>query len=259
MSIESGGYVPPEYRPTESVEKSQSSREYGPSRVIENDITVNRVVFEKRLKPETDVCLIGDGQGADTRLFLDMGVKPEHLKSVNYEQSEVDAANSDALAGTAVEMHQADAADLESLKKVGLNEATQDLIVLMHVLEVPNIKGETERNLVENIARLLKEDGEALVTQYKKKLTPEEAESFGVEEIAADSLQRRFGDDWQKKFKEEYGQEWHDGMRYSEISNIRSKEELLKLFADRFDIKLEEDDNEYVLKMRKKTEKASSS
>jgi hypothetical protein len=41
-------------------------------------------------------------------------------------------------------------------------------------------------------------------------------------------------------------------MCYSEISNIRSKEELERLFGQYFDVKLEETQDEYILKMKKR-------
>src|SRR3989338_8782121 len=85
-----------------------------------------------------------------------------------------------------------------------------------------------------------------------KKLTPEEAKLFGVEEIRPNDLEQRFGDDWARKFQERYGQPWVEGMRYSEISNIRSKADLVRLFDDAFNVVLEETDSEYILKLKKK-------
>jgi len=238
--------------PEKPAEKIQSTREYAASSVIEDEIAQTKVVFEKEITADTKICLIGDGQGADTRKFIEMGVAPGSITSVNYELSEVEQANSGVLADTGVEMRQANVVDFDSLMGVGIGEASQDVIVLMHVLEVPDIRGEAERNLVQNISRVLREGGEALVTQYRRKLTPEEAELFGVEEIAAESLRSRFGEDWQEAFRQQYGQNWHEGMRYSEISNIRSKGELMQLFEDGFEIRIEESGDEFILRLKKK-------
>lgn len=212
-------------------------------------------MFEKEITPEINVCLIGDGQGVDTQQFLQMGVKPENISSINYETNEVDQANSGILKNTGVKMKQGDATDYESLKATGLKEGTQDLITLMHVLEVPSIKGVAEKKLIDNVIKLLKPDGELLVTQYRHKFTKDERElqkQIGIEEIMSENLRKQFGEDRRKKFKEEYGLEWEEGMRYGEISNIRTNEELIKLFEPNFDIKLEETENEYILRMKKK-------
>lgn len=233
--------------------KIESSREYKESPVIRDQISRTRVIFEKPITSDTKVCLIGDGQGLDTKLFLEMGVDPSNISSINYEQSEVDEANAKNLRDTGVEMKQCDATSIESIYGAGIEDKSQNVVTLMHVLEVPNIKDETEKQLVRNIARILKPNGELLVTQYKKKLTPSEAEEFGVEAITADDLRDRFGDGWKEQFESEYGQEWFPGMRYSEISQIRSKEELLALFADDFEIKIEEMDSKFILRMKKKT------
>ncbi|MEI6511626.1 MAG: methyltransferase domain-containing protein [Candidatus Uhrbacteria bacterium] len=224
------------------VKKIQSTREYAPSPAI---------LALKEVRPETKVLLIGDGQGSDTGQFLKMGVEAGNISLVNYEPSEVETANR-TLNGRGVTMRQADATSIDSLYQSGIEDASQDLITLMHVLEVPDIRGDAERRLVENVARVLRDGGEAIVSQYKKRLTPEEAKSFGVEEIRPSDLEKRFGEDWAKKFQEQYGQPWEEGMRYSEISNIRSKEELVRLFGDVFDVTLEETGSEYVLKLKKK-------
>jgi len=252
MSFERVEFVPTNRSESENIEKIQSTRKYEVSPVIENEIAETKVVFEKEITAETNICLIGDGQGADTKKLIEMGVAPEYITSVNYELSEVEQANLGVLADTGVEMKQANVVDLNSLSSVGIEEGSQDLVILMHVLEVPDIRGEAELDLVKNIARILKEDGEALVTQYKRKLSAEEAKLFGIEEITPESLSNRFGDDWQDAFRQQYGQNWHEGMRYSEISNIRSKKDLIQLFQENFEIKIEEDNSEFVLRLKKK-------
>lgn len=73
-----------------------------------------------------------------------------------------------------------------------------------------------------------------------------------MEEITPDNLEKQFGKDWREGFKKEYGMDWKKGMRYSEISNIRSKEELERLFGQYFDIKITETQDEYILKMKKR-------
>jgi len=244
------GNRPPCAKCLEKHEKTQSSREYATSPVLQ-DVLRDRIIFEKEVSSDSDVLLIGDGQGSDTKLFVDMGVEPDHISSVNYESSEVDEANR-RLEETGVVMKQADATSSDSLTRAGVLEASQDVLVLLHVLEVPDIHSEAERRLVENMARVLRDGGEALVSQYKHKLTQEQAAMLGVEEIKPEHLERQFGKDWQEVFTREYGQPWHEGMRYSEISRIRSKDELLKLFSDYFETKLEETDDSYVLKLKKK-------
>jgi len=234
--------------------KIESTRIYEPSAAIV-ELSKHRVVFVNKITPETKICLIGDGQGMDTQQFLQMGVNPENITSINYEQNEVDQANAKVLKNTGVEMRQGDATDFENLKNTGLTENSQEIVTLMHVLEVPNIKGDTEKNLVNNIVRMLKPGGELLISQYKHKFTKAERDlqkKIGIEKITAENLQKQFGDDWKKKFKEAYGLEWEEGMRYGEISNIRSKHELMKLFEQNFDIKFEETESEYVLRMKKK-------
>ena len=234
--------------------KIESTRIYEPSPVIA-ELGKSRMVYESQISPETNVCLIGDGQGMDTKQFLLMGVRPENIKSINYEHNEVDQANETVLQNMGVEMKQGDATSFESLENAGLKENDQELITLMHVLEVPNIKGDTEKNLVRNIVKLLKPGGEVLVSQYKHKFTKDERDlqkQIGIEEITSENLQKQFGDNWIKNFKEEYGLEWEEGMRYGEISNIRTKEELTALFEQDFDIKIEETESEYILKMKKK-------
>lgn len=243
---------PQEENPSEV--KIESTRNYEASPAI-IELRESRLIFESQITPETKVCLIGDGQGVDTQQFLQIGIKPENINSINYERSEVDQANTGILKDTGVEMKQGDATDFESLENTGLVENSQEVITLMHVLEVPNIKGTTEKNLIGNITRLLKPGGELLVSQYKHKFTRDERDlqkQIGIEEITAESLQKQFGDGWREKFKEEYGLEWEEGMRYGEISNIRTKEELTALFEQDFDVRIEETESEYILKMKKK-------
>ena len=136
--------TPQKERPNEV--KIESTRSYEPSPAI-TELGKSRVIFERQITPETRVCLIGDGQGMDTQQFLQMGVKPENINSINYEQSEVDQANLGILKNTGIEMSQGDATDFESLENAGLAENSQEVITLMHALEVPNIKGEVEKNL----------------------------------------------------------------------------------------------------------------
>ena len=231
-------------------EKTQSSREYAPSPAIQA-LEKDRKIFENPITSESRVLLIGDGQGADTALFAKMGVDVHGISSINYELEEVRAAN-ERLKNFGVTMKQADATELSSLERAGILPSSQDVVTLMHVLEVPDIRGEAERRLMENIIHVLKEGGEAIVTQYKKKLTPEEADFFGVEEIKPDDLQHRFGESWRDEFERQYGQPWKEGMRYSAISNIRTKQELIDLFSEKFEVKLEESDDEYILRMKKK-------
>ena len=243
---------PPQEEPKEL--KVESIRSYEPSPVI-TELSESKVAYESQITPETNVCLIGDGQGMDTKQFLLMGVRPENIKSINYEQSEVDQANTEVLQNTGVEMRQGDATSFESLEGAGLTENSQELITLMHVLEVPNIKGDTEKNLIRNIVKLLKLGGEVLVSQYKHKFTKDERDlqkQIGIEEITTENLQKQFGDNWREKFKEEYSLEWEEGMRYGEISNVRTKEELVALFEQDFDVNIEETESEYILKMKKK-------
>lgn len=239
--------------------KEQSSRRYAPSEFIKKNIAEEMYIFDetKKIKAETKVCLIGDGQGADTRLFLSMGVNPKNIEAVNYEAEEIDYANNNfekevGLKGTGVEMKKGDATKIESLKELEIEEKSQDIVTLMHVLEVPDIKGETEENLIKNLKTVLKSHGEMLVSQYKERLTLEQAKKFGVEEIKADNLEQRFGSDWRERFKQEYGKKWCSGMLFSEISRIRPREELLKLFEKDFVIKVEENDSEYILRMKRR-------
>lgn len=239
----------------DSIFKNESSRAYEPSPVIANEISQTKMIFEKPIGHDTKVCLIGDGQGMDTEQFLDMGVDPQNIQSVNYEQSEVDQANQGALKDSGVEMKQGDITSIESLKEAGIEEGSQEIVTLMHVLEVPSIKGENEKRLVENVVKILKSDGEVLASQYKHKFTKEERElqeKIGIEEIKLEDMQKQFGDDWQEEFKKEYGVDWEQGMRYGEISNIRTKEELKKLFELFFEVKIDESEQEYILKMKKK-------
>lgn len=242
----------------EKIPKVESTRSYEASPAILEIrfFTSGGKVYDKKITPDTKVCLIGDGQGMDTDQFLKMHVNPENIHSINYEQSEVDHANKEGvLKDKKVKMKQGDATKIDDLLKTGVERGSQDVVTLMHVLEVPNIKGEVEKKLVENVVAILKPDGELLVSQYKHKFTKEERklqEQIGIEEIKAEDLQKRFGDNWKQGFKEEYGTDWEEGMRYGEVSNIRSKEELEKLFGEYFDIKLEETEREYVLKMKKK-------
>jgi len=235
----------------EVLEKSESSRKYDTSPIL-SEIRENMIVYEKPITPDTKVCLIGDGQGADTLQFLALGVKPENIKSINYEQPEVETANKNNLKDTGVEMEQGDATQIGDFYKVGIEDESQDLVTLLHVLEVPDIKNRTEKELVANLVKILKADGELLVSQYKHKLTAEQAQTLGVEAIKSEDLEKRFGENWQVVFEEKYGQKWFAGMHYSEISNIRTKEELIKLFEEDFDIKLQESAAEYILKAKKK-------
>jgi SAM-dependent methyltransferase len=234
--------------------KEQGTRLYEPSPAI-REICKTGVVFENQITKDTKVLLIGDGQGMDTQQFLQMGVDPINIASINYEQSEVDQANQGILQDTGVLMKQGDATDFESLKNAGIKENSQEIVTLMHILEVPSIKDEIEKKLIINIAKILKPNGELLATQYKHKFTKNERDlqkQIGIEEITAENLQRQYGENWMEKFKEENGFDWELGMRYGEISNIRSKEELLALFTPYFDIKFEENESEYILKMKKK-------
>lgn len=230
--------------------KTQSTREYAPSPAIQA-LMVERKVVQQEVRPEMKVLLIGDGQGSDTELFLEMGVEAGNISSVNYESLEVEMANRRS-EGTGVVMRQADATSIDSLHRSGIEDASQDLVTLMHVLEAPDIRGEAEQRLVENVARVLRDGGEAIVSQYKKRLTPEEAELIGIEEIRQSDLVRRFGEDWIVRFQEYYGRPWEEGMRYSEISSIRSREELIRLFDEGFEVDLEEIGGEYILKLKKK-------
>lgn len=234
--------------------KKQGTREYEPSSAIK-ELQKTKVIFEKQITPETRVCLIGDGQGLDTKQFFQMGVRPEKISSVNYEQSEVDQANEGVLRDTGVRMKQGDATSLESLKDAGIEENSQEVVTLMHVLEVPVIKGDAERALVENAVKILQPGGELMVTQYKHQFTKDERDvqrRIGIEEITAENLKKQFGENWREAFREEYGIEWEEGMRYGEISNIRTQEQLRKLFEPYFDVRIEETESEYVLRMRKK-------
>lgn len=238
--------------------EKQSTRIYEPSPVIVNEISKTRVIFERPIETGTKVCLIGDGQGMDTKQFLEMGVKPENIQSVNYEQGEVVQANQSILKDSGVEMKQGDATSIESLHEAGIEDGSQGVAVLMHVLEVPSIRGQVEARLVENIVRILTSDGEALASQYKHKFTRDEREiqeKIGIKEIKAEDMEAQFGKDWQEKFKESYGVDWEQGMRYGEISNIRTMEELRKLFEPYFDVVIDESEHEYVLKMKKNIKK----
>jgi len=244
----------PQPQPANQETKIQSTRSYDVSPAI-LELMENKVIFETAITPDTKVCLIGDGQGMDTRSFLDMGVKPQNILSINYEEQEIEQANQTLLKDTGVQMQQGDATNLDALKSIGLDESTQEIVTLMHVLEVPNIKGDVEKSLIHNIALLLKPGGELLVSQYKHKFTKDERslqEKIGIEEITAESLRKQFGENWKEQFRQEYGFDWEEGMRYGEISNIRTKEELTALFEKDFDIKLEETENEFILKMKKK-------
>lgn len=232
----------------------QGRRIYEAAPAIRN-LSDSRVIFEKIITPDTKVCLIGDGQGMDTDQFLKMGVKPENIQSINYERDEVEQANQNILAKSGVKMKQGDATSFESLLSAGIEEASQEVVILMHVLEVPNIKGEIEKRLIANLIKILKTDGELLVSQYKHKFTRDERnlqEKYGIEKIKAEDLQKQFGDNWKTKFKDEYGIEWEEDMRYGEISNIRTKEKLVELFEHFFDIKFEETETEFILKMKKR-------
>jgi len=238
----------------ESKVKLESSRIYALSPAI-IELARTRVIFEKQITPETKVCLIGDGQGFDTKAFALIGVKPENISSVNYEETEIKAANENYLKDTGIQMKRGDATSIEDLIKAGISENSQEIVTLMHVLEVPNIKGETEARLVENISKILKPNGELLVSQYKHKFTKDERglqKKIGIEEITSENLQKLYGEHWKEEFKKENGIDWEKGMRYGEISNVRSKDELTKLFDAKFEIKLEETESEYILKMKKK-------
>ncbi len=232
----------------------QGRRTYEAAPAIKN-LSDSRIIFERLITPDTKVCLIGDGQGMDTDQFLKLGVKPENIQSINYESDEVDQANQNVLAGSGVEMKQGDATSFESLLGAGITEASQEIVTLMHVLEVPNIKGEVEKRLLANLIKILKAGGELLVSQYKHKFTKDERslqKKFGIEKITTEDLQKQFGENWKAKFKEEYGIDWEEDLRYGEISNIRTKDELIELFKSFFDIKFEETETEFILKMKKR-------
>lgn len=111
------------------------------SPAIKYEISKTRKIYEKPIVSDTKICLIGDGQGKDTAEFLKMGVSPESISSVNYEETEVEEANKTNLAETGVKMEQGDVTDIESLKRAGIDLSSQDVVTLMHVLEVPGIKG----------------------------------------------------------------------------------------------------------------------
>ena len=85
---------PQEEKPNEA--KIESTRTYEASSAV-IELRKTRIIFENQITPESRVCLIGDGQGMDTQQFLDMGVRPENIGSINYEQSEVDRANTENL------------------------------------------------------------------------------------------------------------------------------------------------------------------
>lgn len=219
---------------TENKETGQSSREYNVSPVIKNEIVIDKIIFhnkneieQKYISPDSKVCLIGDGQGADTLQVKKMGVKPKNIVSVNYERSEVIDANNGLLKDTGIKMKQGDATNLQDLIDAGAIKESQDYVVAMHVLEVPGIKGEVEKRFVQNLYQILKPDGELLVSQYKRKLTSEEAEKIGV-------------------------QKNEEGIYFSELSNIRSRDELINLFQKYFEIEFEENNSEYILRMKKK-------
>lgn len=247
----------------------QSTREYSvSSSLIELSESGNRAIFEKPITPDSKVCLIGDGQGSDTAFMaFNLGVNPENIVSVNYDQNEVEKANKKFkelenkekykklnLKGQ-LKMVSGDATVFEDFKKNNIEENSQEIITLLHVLETPDIRDGAEKNLIKNINKILKENGELLASQYKQRLTPEQAKKIGVKQIKAETLQQKFGDNWPEEFKNKYGINWKESMRYSEISNIRTKDELMNLFKDNFDIKLSENDFEYILKMKKKIKK----
>jgi len=210
--------------------KEQSSRAYFKCPYLKQ-INVDYL----KVRPEYKVCLIGDGQGADTFEFYDMGVKPANISSINYDQNEVVAANN-RLKNIGIEMKQGDATDWGSMEETGLTENSQDIVTLLHVLEVPFMKGEKAEKLIGNIEKILKPGGRLMITQYKYRLDPERARNLGVEEITQDAAKSWFaGDDWVKKFKDTYGQEWREGMLFSEISNIRTPEQLRELFREGFE------------------------
>ncbi|MEI7741846.1 MAG: hypothetical protein WCJ29_05095 [bacterium] len=237
--------------------KNQSTRNYPKSPELSNLLKGDRVIFERAVKPDSKVFLIGDGQGADTKQFLDAGVRPENIASLNYEQKEIDAANADLLRDTGVHMEQTDITskpDSESNLLKKLEKNSRDFAVLMHVLEVPEIRAEREKQLVQNIADALKEDGEAILTQYKEQLKPGNPHYDKVEKVSPESQRGRFGDDWKNKFAEHYGKEWKEGMSWAELSNIRKPEELQKLFGDKFEVKIEEEPYSYVIRLKKKPE-----
>ncbi len=213
---------------------NQSTRKYKESLLIKNQIRIDRMVYFSKNKQEqkyinfdSKVCLIGDGQGADTLQFKKIGVNPKNIISINYESKEVAEANNGLLKDSGIEMKQGDATNLQDLIDVGAIKESQDCVVAMHVLEVPVIKGEVEKRFVQNLYQILKPDGELLVSQYKRKLTSEEAEKIGV-------------------------QKNEEGIYFSELSNIRSKDKLINLFQKYFEIEFEENNSEYILRMKKK-------
>lgn len=232
--------------------QEQSTRTYERSPVLQV-IGRTEPIIERVITKDTHVLLIGDGQGLDTKQILEHGADPARVTSVNYEQSEVDEANEGVLKSEGLKMRQGDATSIDSLHQMGIGDESQEVVIMLHVLEVPAIRGETEKQLVRNLARILKSDGEALLTQYKKRLTPEQSRQIGVQEIRQEVLKAKYGESWLEDFQAETGVVWHTGMRYSEISNIRSKEELQALFREHFHGRIDENEHEYIIRLQKKT------
>jgi hypothetical protein len=241
--------------PQEQPDKAlQSSRKYEGSRAVQNALARGEI-FDKRLGPDTKVALIGDGQGADTLQFLQQGIKPERISSVNYDNREIAEANGHSLKGTGVTMRYADATDLESLRAAGISEGSQEVVVLTHVLETPTLRGGAELRLIENIHRILTADGVALASQYRKQLDRATAEKLGVEEITRGTLQKQFGADWERDFQAAFGLKWEQGMRFSDIANIRTKEELVELFSDQFEVRITEDEesDSFIIELKRRS------
>ncbi|MFA4954418.1 MAG: methyltransferase domain-containing protein [Patescibacteria group bacterium] len=237
--------------------REQSTRKYEPSPEL---MTIGRTepIIDCLITKDTHVLLIGDGQGLDTKQILANGADPVKVASVNYEQSEVDEANRDALKSGLVKMRQGDATNIESLHAAGIGDESQEVVIMLHVLETPAINGDTERQLVQNLARILKSGGEAILTQYKRKLAPEQAQRIGVQEIREEDLQAKYGASWCEVFRKETGKAWLPGMRFSELSNIRTKNELQALFQKDFDVRIDETGHEYIIRLRKKSLTSSS-
>lgn len=232
--------------------REQSTRNYQESPEL---LIIGKIepIIEQLITPDSHVLVIGDGQGLDTRrLLISNRVSPKNIHSVNYDPSEVDQANKLTLKEWPVRMSQGDATSLSSLHSIGVEETSKDIVIMMHVLEVPAIRGDAEKALVENIARILKPDGEALITQYIRRLTPEQAREIGVQEIRKQDLVRKYGATWEKDFEKETGKTWHPGMRFSELSNVRTKDELVKLFEKRFIVRIDESRDSYVIRLKKK-------
>ncbi len=234
------------------INEVQSSREYAPTQSIARLLALpleQRKVVDKPITAATKVCLIGDGQGADTKLFSSV-VRPENITSVNYDLREVTAANERfEREGSAVRMKQADITNADSLRNAGLAEGSQDLVVAAHVLEVPIFNtqigdevarqkaAQNEKSFADNIANVLKPNGEALIFSYPQRLTQKEATRLGVEKVTPDAA----------KF---YDIEWRQDLTYAELSAIRSQDELTKLFGDKFTVIIDNTADGYAVRLK---------